>query len=217
MDLLIIRIYRFLFPIMVAIIYILALYILLPPSLFYPIGGILLLYLIPPAGKESMVPAAVYVLRDAYGAGSIFIASALISMIDILVAWWVSWNWELVKKIPLLGLYIEKLEKIGRKKWKEHRIMRKFVYAGLAGFVAIPFQGSGGLTATVIGRILGLGEYKVIASVAIGAIVGCLFIATGAYFAIFTLGKSGFLVVGGIIIFLIVLWVIYKWLKGEEE
>ena len=95
--------------------------------------------------------------------------------------------------------------------------MRKFVYLGLAVFVAVPFQGSGGLTATVIGRILGLEEYKVLFSIAMGAIVGCMFIAVGAYFAIFTLGKSGFLTLGGIIIFISVIWVIYKWLKGEEE
>jgi len=213
----IVEIYHFLFPILVAALYILLLYILFPSSIFYRVGGILVLYLIPPAGKESMVPAAVYLLKDVYGMDSIFIASALISLVDILVAWWVSWNWELVKKIPLIGTYISRIEKIGKKKWREHRIMRKFVYLGLAAFVAIPFQGSGGLTATVIGRILGLEKYKVLFSIAMGAIVGCMFIAVGAYFAIFTLGKGGFLALGGIIIFIVVIGVIYKWLKGEEE
>ncbi len=213
----VVRIYRFLFPIFAAVIFVLLLYIMFPPSIFYPIGGVLVLYLIPPAGKESMVPAAVYILENTYGVWSVFIASALISMVDILVAWWVGWNWELVKKIPLLGLYVEKLEKIGKKKWKEHKLLRKFAYAGIAAFVAVPFQGSGGLTATVIGRIFGLDEYKVLASIAVGAVVGTLLIGFGAYFALFTLGKSGFLMLGGIIIFIIVLWVIYKWLREERE
>ena len=211
-----VRIYHFAFPIIVAVIFILSLYILFPNSLFYRIGGILALYLIPPAGKESMVPAAVYLLKDHYGIWSIFIASTLISMVDILVAWWVGWNWDLVKMIPLLGRYIQKLEKIGKKKWKEHRILRKFAYAGIAAFVAIPFQGSGGLTATVIGRIFGLEKYKVLASIGLGAIVGTLIIGFGAYFTIFTFGEKALLIIGGIIIFIIVLSVIYKWLKGEE-
>ena len=212
-----IGLYHFLVPITVAGLYILILYLIFPTILFYKIGGILFLYLVPPAGKESMVPAMVYVLSDSYGVWCVILASIFISLVDVLVAWWVDWNWDLVKKIPLLGMYVIKLEKIGEKKWREHRILKKFVYAGLALFVAVPFQGSGGLTTMVIGRVLGLGEYKVILSIAIGALIGTLIIGFGAYYAIFTLGKNVFWVAGGIIILVLVIWILYRWITGEKK
>lgn len=212
----IVRIYHFAFPIIVALIFILLLYILFPDSLFYRIGSILILYVIPPAGKESIVPLVVYLLKDYYGIWSIFISSSIISTVDILVAWWVGWNWDLVKIIPIVGEYVEKVEKIGKKKWEEHTILRKFAYAGMVVFVAVPFQGSGSFTATIIGRVLGLEEYKLFASIALGSIAGTMIIAFGTYFAIFTFGEKAPLIIGGIIIFIIVIGIIYKWLKGEE-
>ena len=211
-----IRVYHFLYPIMAGTIYILSLYLIFP-SLFWKIGGILLLYLIPPAGKESMVPALTYIFSSYYGAWSILLAATLITLVDTLVAWWTAWNWDLLKYIPLVGRYVKRLERIGEKKWREHPIIRKFAYVGLAAFVAVPFQGSGGLTATIIGRLLGMNELKTVASVAVGAFVGSFIIGTLAYFSLMSFKQWGFLTIGGIIIFIIVMVVAYIWLRGEKN
>ena len=109
------------------------------------------------------------------------------------------------------------MEKIGARKWKEHKYLSKLAYGGLALFVAIPFQGSGGLTATIIGRILGMGKYKVLYSVFLGAIFGTTLIAIATYFAIFTIEQGGILAVGGIVIFVMVIILIYKWLRSEKK
>ena len=214
---LIMNLYHFLVPILGAILFILFLYTVFPENVFWKVGGILLLYLIPPAGKESMVPALVYLFRDSYGIWSILLASLLISMIDILVSWWTTWNWDLVKLIPLVGAYVRKIEKIGEKKWKEHPLIRKFAYIGLALFVAIPFQGSGGFTATIIGRLLGMSQYKVLFAVATGALFGCFVIASLTYFTILKFGNWGIFTIGGIIIFVLVIGIVYKWMKGEKK
>ena len=211
-----IRVYHFFYPILAGTIYILTLYILFP-TLFWKLGGILLLYLIPPAGKESMVPALTYIFSSQYGVWATLLAATLITLVDVLVAWWTAWNWDLLKYIPLVGRYVKKLERIGEKKWGEHPVIRKFAYAGLAAFVAVPFQGSGGLTATIIGRLLGMNEYKIIASVAVGAFVGSLIIALVTYFSLMSFKQWGFLTVGGIIIFVIVLVVAYLWIRGEND
>ncbi len=210
------RIYHFLYPILAATIYILSLYIIFP-TLFWKIGGILLLYLVPPAGKESMVPALTYIFSGIYGAWGILLAAVLITLVDFFVSWWTAWNWDLLKYIPLVGRYVKKLERIGEKKWRDHPVIRKFAYAGLAAFVAIPFQGSGGLTATIIGRLLGMNEYKVIASVVVGAFVGSMIIGSLAYFSIMSFRQWGFLTIGGIVIFVIVMVVVYMWLRGEKN
>ncbi len=212
----VVRFYHFIFPMYGGALFVITLYFLFP-SLFIKIGSILFFYLIPPAGKESMVPALVFVLSPYYGSWAIFIAAILITIMDSLVAWWTIWNWELLKYIPLLGMYVKKIEKIGEKKWREHPVMRKFAYAGLAAFVAIPFQGSGGFTAAIIGRLLGMSEYKVLASIVIGSFTGSSVIAILAFFSILSFKHWGIFALGGIVIFVLVIVVVYLWLRGEKN
>ncbi|WP_048104037.1 small multi-drug export protein [Aciduliprofundum sp. MAR08-339] len=216
MGKLVVRLYHFLFPIYGGTLFVITLYFLIP-SLFIKVGTILFLYLVPPAGKESMVPALVVVFSPLYGAWSILIAAALITIIDSLVAWWTIWNWDLLKYIPLVGTYVKKIEKIGEKKWRNHPVMRKFAYAGLAAFVAIPFQGSGGFTAAIIGRLLGMHEYRVLLSIVVGSFAGSSIIGILAFFSILSFRHWGIFAIGGIIIFVAVIIIVYLWLRGEKN
>jgi len=212
-----VKVFYFFFPWMIYVLEILIFYYFLPSKINWGFIMITFFYLIPPAGKESMVPAGVALLRGTFGIWSIPITVLSISFIDLFVALWVTWNWDLIKYIPLLGTYVEKVEKIGARKWKEHKYLSKLAYVGLALFVAIPFQGSGGLTATIIGRILGMGKYKVLYAVFLGAIFGTTLIAIATYFALFTIEQGGILAIGGIVIFLLVILLIYKWLRSEKK
>ncbi len=211
------KVFYFFFPWLLYVTETLLFYYGLPPKTNMGFIMILFFYLIPPAGKESMVPAGVILLKPLFGIWSIPITVLSISFVDFFVALWVTWNWDLIKYIPLLGTYVERVEKIGAQKWKEHRYLSKLAYVGLALFVAIPFQGSGGLTATIIGRILGMGKYKVLYTVFFGAIFGTSLIAIATYFAIFTIEQGGILALGGIIIFILVILLIYKWLRSEKK
>jgi hypothetical protein len=49
-------------------------------------------------------------------------------------------------------------------------------------FVMFPLQGSGGIGATLVGRMIGLSPAKVLVAIAIGSIIGCTTIALGAEF-----------------------------------
>ncbi len=209
------RVFYFFFPWLLYAVLILLYYIVFPYNIFIRLTVITFLYLIPPAGKESMVPAGIYLLRDYYGIWSIPITALSITFVDFFVGLWMMWNWDLVKLIPFFGTYVRKLEKIGAEKWRKHRYLSQLAYVGLALFVAFPFQGSGGVGATVIGRILGMNKYKVLYSIVAGALFGTFLIGSLAYFAIFSfenIPKSVFTVMG-IIIFVIVFIVAYKWIK----
>ncbi len=216
MSELVVRLYHFLYPIYAGIIFILTLYMIFP-DLFIKVGTILFFYMIPPAGKESMVPALVVVFSPIYGVYATLISATLITLIDTLVAWWTVWNWDLLKYVPILNTYVRKIEEIGKKKWEKHRVIRKFAYAGLAAFVAIPFQGSGGFTAALIGRLLAMNEYKIILSVVVGSFIGSFIIALLAFFSLWSFKEWGILAIGGIVIFILVFVVVYLWLRGEKK
>ena len=165
-----------------------------------------------------MVPAGVFLLRDKMGLWSIPAVAVSIAFVDFFVGLWMMWNWDLIKLIPFFGTYIRKLEEVGGEKWKKHKHLSHLAYIGLALFVAFPFQGSGGVGATVIGRILGMNKYRVLESIIGGSLFGTFLIAIATYFTIFsfeTMPRLWFLV-AGIIIFLIVIVVAVKWIRGVK-
>ena len=50
-------------------------------------------------------------------------------------------------------------------------------FIGIVLFVMVPFQGSGGLVASIVGRLIGMKPWNTFLAITIGAIVGCLLIA----------------------------------------
>ena len=212
-------VFYFFFPWALYGIFLAFVYFLFPPDLNVKFMTISFLYLVPPAGKESMVPAGVFLLKGHYGIWSVPITAGSIAFIDFFVGLWMMWNWDLIKLIPFLGTYIIKLEKIGEEKWKKHRYISKLAYTGLALFVAFPFQGSGGVGATVIGRILGMNRYYVLYSIVIGSLFGSFLIAIATYLALFSFENmsTSFFVPVAIIIFVAVFIIAVLWIRGGKK
>lgn len=153
---------------------VLLLFLLLDYDVFVKVGGLMLAYFFPPLGKESVIPIGI-------GAGLNPILIALvIAFVDIFVALFLVWNYDFAKLTPILGQWMEKVEKKGGKKFKESPWLENLAFVGLVLFVMFPFQGSGGVATSIIGRIIGMNKLKVFLAICIGAIVGCLLIA---YFA----------------------------------
>lgn len=142
---------------------------------FSILGGWMLAYLFPPLGKESVIPLGI-----ASGLDPLLIGLAVAS-IDILIALFLLWNYDFAKLIPFLGLWMEKMEKKGGKKFKEKPWLENLAFFGLILFVMFPFQGSGGLATSIVGRVFGINRYKVFLAIIIGAVVGCLLIAYFGY------------------------------------
>ncbi len=187
----------FLIPWGIALLVILSLFLLLPTNKFATLGFWMLVYFFPPFGKESVIPLAIAgdrlegTVPFDYPKGFVAIDPWLIAMavafLDIIVGLFLVWNFDLAKKVPGLGKWIAKLERKGKSVLKENRYIEALSFVGIVLFVMFPFQGSGGVGASIVGRAIGMNPYKVWFAIIIGALSGCFLIAYAAdsFFAIF--------------------------------
>ena len=164
--------------------YILILYHTLPELDFFRLGGIMLAYFIPPAGKESMIPLGI-----ALGIPWYFVALS-IALVDVAASMFMVWNFDLALKIPLLGDWINRFVEGGGNIISRHRWLEGLYFFGLVGFVMFPLQGSGGVGGSILGRILGLKKIEVLAAVTLGAFIGSFAIAIGVEYVLRILEKS---------------------------
>jgi uncharacterized membrane protein len=153
-------------------------------------------YFFPPLGKESVIPAGV-----AFGFNPLAMALS-IAFIDIFVALFLLWNYDLAKKIPLVGKFIEKIENIGKNSSNKYAWVKPLRFIGIILFVIIPFQGSGGVVGSIIGRLFGMKPLNTFLAISIGALFGCILVAyfTEALLKIFQTN-----LMQGLLIFLIIL------------
>lgn len=200
-------------PFVIAGIVILALYLVLDLESFKNLGSIMTAYFVPPFGKESLIPMGILA-----GLNPALVALS-IAFIDIIIGLFLMWNFDLAKKIPVVGKWIINFEKTGAQILKKRRWIERFAFFGLVLFVIFPFQGSGGVGATILGRIMGFKPLKVWFAVIIGAVSGCLIIACIVYYvgtALLEVYSIDFVKVLGIIIILVVVVVLYKAYKKYQ-
>lgn len=168
-------------------------------------------YFIPPLGKESIIPAGVYgdkitipFLNNPLIVPKIdpLLMALTIAFVDIVVALFLVWNYDLAKKIPLIGKFMIKVENIGKTSSTKYGWIKPLRFIGIVLFVMVPFQGSGGLVGSIIGRLIGMKPRNILFAISIGAVSGCLLIA---YFAdaILSVFIQNFLI-GTLIIIIIV-------------
>jgi hypothetical protein len=82
-------------------------------------------------------------------------------------------------RVPRLGPWIEKTTDSSREFMAEHPWLNRWRIPGLAFFVMLPLQGTGGVGATVIGLMIGLTPMEILLAVAMGATVESLAFALG--------------------------------------
>ena len=128
-------------------------------------------YFFPPLGKETIIPAGIIA-----GINPLIMALS-IAFVDIIVALFLVWNYDLAKKIPLIGSFIDKIEKIGKKTSSKYNWIKPLRFIGIMLFVMVPFQGSGGLVGSIIGRLIGVKPWNIFFAISAGSIFGCLLIA----------------------------------------
>ncbi len=169
-------------------------------------------YFFPPLGKESVIPAGI-----ALGFHPLVIATS-IAFVDIVIALFLLWNYDLAKKIPLVGIFMEKVEKIGKSSSDKYGWIKPLRFIGIVLFVIIPFQGSGGLVGSIVGRLIGMKPINTFYAITIGAISGTILIA---YFADIILAVFIKNILIGLLIIIIILVIgfmlfIYKRSKNSK-
>ncbi len=176
----------FFLPFLIAALYIALLYLIMPDKdVFWVVGGGMSTYFFPPFGKESVIPLLVGELnrRGVFTPAAIItLVGGTIAYIDIVTAYFLLWNFYIAEQIPFLGKWIKKFEEFGAQKMKEKKWISRVAFVGIALFVVFPFQGSGGVGASILGKVIGMDKYHAWIAIIIGAFTGCFFIATVSYY-----------------------------------
>lgn len=167
---------RFILPFFLGGLYITLIFLSLPVERALLLSGIMGAYIIPPAGKETIIPLGV-----ALGFPWWLIGTS-IALLDVLAGLFMALNFELAFTIPLLGTWITRFMNHGHAFLSCRPWLKKFYFTGIVFFVMFPLQGSGGIGASLVGRLLGMSGRNVLIAITIGAFLGCYLIALGAEF-----------------------------------
>ncbi|MCQ8894666.1 MAG: small multi-drug export protein [Methanolinea sp.] len=146
----------------------------LPPEKALVLGGLMILYYIPPSGKESLIPLGI-----ALGIPWWLMATSL-ALLDVLTSLFMILNFRFALRIPVLGPWISTFLDSGEEFMKKRPWISRWSVLGVAFFVFLPFQGTGGVGATLVGVLVGLSPSRILLAVAIGASAECLLFALGS-------------------------------------
>lgn len=185
----------------------LVLYLTMPPANFLTLAGLLFVYLIPPAGKETVIPVGI-------GLGEPWwLIAACTVTVDLCCSLFVALNLDLTLKIPVLGPFLGKFMAGGRAFLDARPWLERLSTAGLVVFVIVPFQGSGGMNATILGRIMGFTARRAVGCVLVGSIVSSYAIALGTDTVLGLFRESPVLGLGVLVIIallIVVVWILWK-------
>ncbi|KAA0005564.1 MAG: hypothetical protein FE038_00135 [Thermoplasmata archaeon] len=181
-----IAVVKFFLPIDIGLLGLLIIVLTLPKNLWIKLLPLMGIYFFPPFGKESVIPLGVFggnvtvpILNWHVQTVSIdpFIMTLSIAFIDIVVSLFIVWNYDLAKKIPLIGKFIIRVESLGKKTVKEYGWIKPLRFIGVVLFVMIPFQGTGGVVGSIVGRLIGMNPLETWLAVSAGAVAGCAILA----------------------------------------
>jgi len=205
---------RFLLPFLLGCLYLALCALFLPPERALLLCGLMLAYVIPPAGKETVIPLGV-----ALGFPWWLIGTS-IALLDVLAGLFMALNFELAYQVPLLGTWISRFMDHGQAFLSRRPWLKKFYFTGVVLFVMFPLQGSGGIGASLVGRLLGMSRKAVLLAITIGAFLGCYLIALGSEFIwalIIARPLVGITVAIAVIVAIIVGYCVYRWKMPRVE
>jgi uncharacterized membrane protein len=146
----------------------------LPYTLFLTMLGLMVAYILPPAGKETVIPAGIALGIPWY------IMALSIAMIDIETGLFMVLNFDLAYKIPYLGPMLAGLTQKTERIIQDHRWIARLYFFSAMIFVMVPGFGSGGFRSAIAGKLLSMDTYLVLLAILTGALIGCFIIALGS-------------------------------------
>ncbi len=89
-------------------------------------------------------------------------------------------NFDLVYRVPWIGPRFARAEKKSATFLKTHGWVRRAAFLGITIVVIVPFQGTGAVMGSFLGRLLGLGPWRAFLAIAIGAYTGIALVLSGS-------------------------------------
>jgi len=206
---------RLIIPVVLAFVYFFSTFLVLPFQESLILGGLMLIYYIPPAGKESIIPIGI-------GLGiPWWIMAISLALLDVLTSLFMILNFSIALRIPVLGPWISRFLASGDNFMETHPWISKWSVLGVALFVLLPLQGTGGVGATLVGIITGLSPPKILLAIGCGAMAECLVFALGSEIIwqlimdnlLLGLGTAALAISGLILIYIL----IRRWQPGIRE
>jgi uncharacterized membrane protein len=204
----------FVLPFLLIILYLFAMRLILSHVHFLEMSGLMGLYFIPPAGKESVIPIAISLGIPWYTVGF------SVAILDILTCLFLIFNFDLILKVPVLGEWMVSFISKGRIFFGQHKWMERLSIVGLMLCVMVPLQGTGGIGSTVLGIIMGLPRRDIFIAITLGSLFGSFLIAAGSNAVkklIIIDIWLGILAILGIILLICVAWIAYRWYQGQNS
>jgi len=164
---------RLLLPLVLIGIYYAFCFTLIPYRKALILGGLLIAYMIPPSGKESIIPLGI-ILGIPWG-----VMAASVVVMDLVTGLFMILNLEVAFRIPRLGPWMATFLAQGKEFMEERPWLARLRVPGLAFFVWLPFQGTGGVGAALVGWMIGLRWWEVLLAIGIGATLEALIFALG--------------------------------------
>jgi len=168
------RVTALLLPVVLVFVHLAAMYFTLRYDQFLIVTGLMITYLLPPAGKETVIPLGI-----ALGIPWWYIALA-IAVVDIETGLFMALNFDLAYRIPWLGGFLTGFTDKTTLFLKNHRWVEGLSVFGIMLMVMVPFLGSGGIRGSIAGKLLGIDSYLVFIAIVSGALIGCFGIALGS-------------------------------------
>lgn len=163
-----------LIPVLVVIIHIGIMAATLPQTMFFTMLGLMVTYLLPPAGKETVIPIGI-----ALGIPWWYMALSIV-MIDVETGLFMALNFDLSYRIPFFGPLLLDLTKKTKQFITYHHWLAGLWFFAIVLMVMVPVLGSGGIRGSVAGKILGINNLLVFLAILVGALIGCFGIALGS-------------------------------------
>lgn len=211
-SVIIVRLGKLFLPFVIGVSIIITIGILLDGNLRLKFWSLITGYFFPPLGKETIIPAGV-----AIGISPIIMALS-IAFIDAIVALFLVWNYDLAKEIPFIGKFITKVEEKGKNVEDKYGWVKPLRFLGIVLFVMVPFQGSGGLVGSILGRLIGMKPWNTFFAISIGAIIGCILIAmfSQAFIIFAQINSTITIIIVIIIIFILIMYYFFKKRKKNK-
>ncbi len=146
----------------------------LPWPDFTAMLGLMAAYMLPPAGKETVIPIGI-----ALGIPWWYMALSIV-MIDVETGLFMALNFDLAYRIPYLGPLLSDLTEKTRSFIAARRWLAGLWVFAIILMVSVPFFGSGGIRGSIAGKLLGLSTLLTFLAILAGALIGCFAIAIGS-------------------------------------
>ena len=116
-------------PFLMTVAYFLFLSLILTEKGFFNLTSLMLLYFVPPLGKESVIPLGI-----AQGLHWTILAFS-IAFVDIVVCLFLIWNFDLAKKLPFVGSGIRRMQEKGKSILESMPWGERLTFFGIVVFV----------------------------------------------------------------------------------